>query len=561
MKSHIKFRPDRDLILAILTGIGGSLVALAMFFLSGYMVTQSALGAPLYALMVLVVSVKLFGFLRAIARYGERLLSHRTTFTMLRDVRVQFLKRFIPRGPHVYRKYSSSDLLSKMINKVEALQNIYLRVYYPPVVIGFTALIAAITLIYFSIAHAIIIVVSMLCSLWLVPWLSARRAYKLKRQVASEQRQLLTQFYDYKEGYEELARFNQSEDYYQDVLASLRQYDESQAKETRFLTMYDYILNIIAMIALFASLALGVMQVENGQLNVVYLTSIVLMMLTLFEQAVPMSNVAYYKADTDEALSDLNEILDYPVVEDNEHLMPSQKNVFEIENMNFSYLNQELPVLKNVNLTIHQGEKVAIIGPSGSGKSSLLQIMSGLYDIEQGEVLFNGQQVSHIIEDERYSAMNALLQTQQLFDGTIRYNLFSEQQDETLINVLESLNLDHLDIEQHISIDGSRLSGGEVQRLALARLFLKEANVWLLDEPTTALDEENTQNIMKLIQAHADTLVVATHDLQLLPQFDTIVVMMDGEIVEQGSYNALCKRDSYLSRILRNNDKTQTVKS
>ena len=96
MKSQIHFRKDKDLLLAILVGVVGGLVALAMFFLSGYMVTQSALGAPLYALMVLVVSVKMFGFLRAITRYIERLLSHRTTFTMLRDVRVQFLKKLIP---------------------------------------------------------------------------------------------------------------------------------------------------------------------------------------------------------------------------------------------------------------------------------------------------------------------------------------------------------------------------------------------------------------------------------------------------------------------------------
>lgn len=129
MKPQIRFRPDKDLILAILTGVIGSVVALAMFFLSGYMVTQSALGAPLYALMVLVVSVKLFGFIRAIARYGERLLSHKTTFTMLRDVRVQFLEKLIPRVPNLYRQYSSADLLTKMISKVEALQNIYLRVF------------------------------------------------------------------------------------------------------------------------------------------------------------------------------------------------------------------------------------------------------------------------------------------------------------------------------------------------------------------------------------------------------------------------------------------------
>ena len=127
MKSQIHFRKDKDLLLAILVGVVGGLVALAMFFLSGYMVTQSALGAPLYALMVLVVTVKMFGFLRAITRYIERLLSHRTTFTMLRDVRVQFLNKLFPAVPDVYRKFNSSDLITRMVSRVEALQNIFLR--------------------------------------------------------------------------------------------------------------------------------------------------------------------------------------------------------------------------------------------------------------------------------------------------------------------------------------------------------------------------------------------------------------------------------------------------
>ena len=138
MKPHIQFKIDKDLILSILVGVVGSLVALGMFFLSGYMITQSALGAPLFALMILIVSVKMFGFLRAIECYIERLLSHRATFTMLRNVRVQFFKKLLPVIPDVYRKFNSSDLIARMIGRVEALQNIYLRVYYPPVVIGIT---------------------------------------------------------------------------------------------------------------------------------------------------------------------------------------------------------------------------------------------------------------------------------------------------------------------------------------------------------------------------------------------------------------------------------------
>lgn len=553
MKPQIRFRPDKDLILAILTGVIGSVVALAMFFLSGYMVTQSTLGAPLYALMVLVVSVKLFGFIRAIARYGERLLSHKTTFTMLRDVRVQFLEKLIPRVPNLYRQYSSADLLTKMISKVEALQNIYLRVYYPPVVIGFTAIIAAVTLVYFSVIHAIVIIISMLCSLWLVPWLSAKRVGKLKQQVAQQQQTTITQFYDYKEGYAELDRFNNVEAYREDLMNALESYDKMQSKEARFLTLYDYMLNIIAMIAIFATLALGFIQVKEGQLNVVYLTSIVLMMLTLFEQTVPMSNFAYYKADTDEALNSLNDVLSYPVDQSKQSLVTKQSNVYNIRNVSFSYEHQEIPTLSNINLTVGKGEKVAIVGPSGSGKSTLLQIMSGLYDIDKGQVSLDGQNISQLDEDIRFEKLNVLLQSQQLFDGTLRYNMFSSKNDDVIQRVLTSLNLGYLDLEKTITLDGNTLSGGEVQRIALGRLFLKGSPIWLLDEPTTALDEDNTKQVMQLIDEQVETLVIATHDLKLLPYFDKIVVLIDGQIKEQGSYDELSHGNHYLSRLLKMN--------
>ena len=313
-----------------------------------------------------------------------------------------------------------------MISKVEALQNIYLRVFYPPVVIGFTAIIAAVTLVYFSVMHAIVIIISMFCSLWLVPWLSAKRVGKLKQQVAQQQQTTITQFYDYKEGYAELDRFNNVEAYREDLMNALESYDKMQSKEARFLTLYDYMLNIIAMIAIFATLALGFIQVKEGQLNVVYLTSIVLMMLTLFEQTVPMSNFAYYKADTDEALNSLNDVLSYPVDQSKQSLVTKQSNVYNIRNVSFSYEHQEIPTLSNINLTVGKG-KSSDCWTIWFRKSTLLQIMSGLYDIDKGQVSLDGQNISQLDEDIRFEKLNVLLQSQQLFDGTLRYNMFSSK--------------------------------------------------------------------------------------------------------------------------------------
>ncbi len=139
-----------------------------------------------------------------------------------------------------------------------------------------------------------------------------KKARTLKKHAANEQARFLNHFYDYKAGMDELRRFNQINHYRDNLMAKLNHFDKLQLKEQRFLTIYDFILNIIAMLSIFGSLVLGLIQINAGQLNIIYMTSIVLMVLTLFEQAVPMTNVAYYKADTDQALHDINEVISVP---------------------------------------------------------------------------------------------------------------------------------------------------------------------------------------------------------------------------------------------------------
>ncbi|WP_409481178.1 amino acid ABC transporter ATP-binding/permease protein [Staphylococcus aureus] len=556
MKTRLKFQVDKDLLLAIVVGVCGSLVALAMFFLSGYMVTQSALGAPLYALMILVVTVKLFGFLRAITRYVERLISHKATFTMLRDIRVQFFGKLVNVIPNVYRKLSSSDLISRMISRVEALQNIYLRVYYPPVVIGLTALVTVIVLAFISIGHALLIMVSMLFTLLIVPWLSSKKARTLKKHVANEQARFLNHFYDYKAGMDELRRFNQINHYRDNLMAKLNHFDKLQLKEQRFLTIYDFILNIIAMLSIFGSLVLGLIQINEGQLNIIYMTSIVLMVLTLFEQAVPMTNVAYYKADTDQALHDINEVISVPSTNGKNRLTDKYDatNIYEVKDASFKYWNQQTYVLSDINFNVNRGEKIAIVGPSGSGKSTLLQIMAGLYQLDSGSIRFENMDMFEIDDKDKFESLNVLLQSQQLFDGTIRQNLFTDEKDEAVQAIFKQLDLEHLALERQIDLDGHTLSGGEIQRLAIARMLLKDtASTWILDEPTTALDKQNSLKVMDLIEAHAETLIVATHDLTLLSRFETIIVMINGKIVEKGNYQQLLANQGALWNMIQYN--------
>ncbi|AYU56180.1 thiol reductant ABC exporter subunit CydC [Staphylococcus debuckii] len=559
-KRPIRFKLDKDLIFAIIVGIIGALVAIGMFFLSGLMISQAAQNAPLVALIILVVLVKMFGFIRALARYFERLFSHRTTFTMLRDVRVQFFSGLTKVVPDIYRKFRSSDLISRMVSSVEALQNIYLRVYYPPVVIGLTALITVVVLFKFSFAHALLLFFSMAVSLGVLPWLSAKRARVLSERASEDESRFLSRYFDYKEGYGELQRFHQATAYRRSLADVLMRYSQRQRSEQRFLTLYDFALDLVSMISLFLCVWLGIIQVQNGNMDVVYLTSIVLMLLTLFEQAVPMSNVAYFKADTDQAIMNISEVLnDVPESADAAERTGSTgentaHHLMDIDQVSFKYWNQFSNVLKDIDLHIQEGEHLAIIGPSGSGKSTLMQVMAGLYQTETGEALLNGRNIYDLSEAEKAEQLNVMLQHQQLFDGTIRDNLLSDADDTSMRQVLDELGLQHVSLDYEVTLAGTGLSGGELQRVCLARLFLKNAPIWLLDEPTRSLDWDNSEALMQRIFNQSETLIVATHDLELLPRFDRIAVMIEGVIVEAGTYQALMEQQGYLYEMVTLNE-------
>lgn len=256
-----------------------------------------------------------------------------------------------------------------------------------------------------------------------------KKARTLKKHAANEQARFLNHFYDYKAGMDELRRFNQINHYRDNLMAKLNHFDKLQLKEQRFLTIYDFILNIIAMLSIFGSLVLGLIQINAGQLNIIYMTSIVLMVLTLFEQAVPMTNVAYYKADTDQALHDINEVISVPSTNGKNRLNDKYDatNIYEVKDASFKYWNQQTYVLSDINFNVNRGEKIAIVGPSGSGKSTLLQIMAGLYQLDSGSIRFENMDMFEIDDKDKFKSLNVLLQSQQLFDGTIRQNLFTDE--------------------------------------------------------------------------------------------------------------------------------------
>ncbi len=553
-KLKIKF--DKDFYLSIVIGVFGMLTALGMFALSGYMISKSALGTPLYALMILIVSIKLFGFVRAITRYFERLYSHRSTFTMLRDIRVNLFNQLIPIVPNVFRKYRSSDLLTQMVNHVERLQNILLRVYYPPIVIIITTVITILVMINFNIYAGVIIGLSMLMSVIIIPYLSAKRAESLAESVQQSEETYVAEYFDFEKGRSELKRFQQYRAFKEKVLNKQYQYEDKKYKEQKFLSSYDFMLNLSSMVSIWCMTILCIWQIQEGVLNAVFFASILMITITLFEQAIPMTNVAFYKADTERSLKNIEEVINQSFE------LPQERSVqnhalYKAENVMFKYDFQERETLSQINFEINKGDHVAIIGPSGSGKTTMLNILMGLYSVNDGTLSYKNEQLSHVIQEDYVNEINTMLQHNHYFEGTVRENLLIEVEDELMTNVLAAVNLNHLNLDQQLTKNAENISGGERQRLSLARLLLRKAQIWLLDEPTASLDEENEENVMNLLLNKDDTIVIVTHNLKYLQNFDHIIVMNEGHIIEQGSYSQLIKEQGYLYKVIQYNEQLE----
>ncbi|WGZ94172.1 MAG: ABC transporter ATP-binding protein [Candidatus Thiothrix putei] len=228
------------------------------------------------------------------------------------------------------------------------------------------------------------------------------------------------------------------------------------------------------------------------------------------------------------------------------------------DNITFAYGNKP-PVLRNVNLTIQAGQKIALVGASGGGKSTFVQVLLGLYQPQQGQLYFDGIPVTEIGLDVVREHVATVLQQPALFNDTVRANLTLGRTlaDEQLWEALRIAQLDDTIREQAQGLDtvvgrqGMRLSGGQRQRLAIARMILSNPSVVILDEATSALDtatEQKLHTAMSEFLQGRTTLIVA-HRLSAVRQADHIFVFDDGGISEQGSHQELLEQDGLYRKL------------
>ena len=238
---------------------------------------------------------------------------------------------------------------------------------------------------------------------------------------------------------------------------------------------------------------------------------------------------------------------------------PAPLSEIHIEDISFSYENKE--VLQSVSLTVKRGEKIAFVGESGSGKSTLAKILVGLLKYDKGNILFDDEPLKKISLESLYEKVSYLSQDTPVFDGTIKENLvFDREVSETDIHVcLEKTHLLSMlaaldkGVETRIGEKGTCLSGGEKQRLALARLWFDNSDIVILDEATSALDNVTEGIVMKnvLEQIKHATVIAVAHCLTSIREFDRIIVFRNGKIVGNGTFDELLRHNSYFFDLYR----------
>ena len=230
-------------------------------------------------------------------------------------------------------------------------------------------------------------------------------------------------------------------------------------------------------------------------------------------------------------------------------------DVGEIAIKNLSFQYGERKIIDDLSLSIKKGEKIAFVGESGSGKSTLIKILLGLLKYNQGKVRLGDMELSGICLNNLYDRVSYLSQDAPVFDGTIKENLVFEKKvsEEQMLGALSEVQLSHLvenlaeGLNTEIGEKGTCLSGGEKQRLALARLWFEDSELVILDEATSAMDNLTEENVMKsVMQKMKDKTVIAiAHRLNSIAGFDRIILFKEGRIVGQGTFEELLHTDSY----------------
>jgi len=497
-------------------------------------------------------AIRAFAIARTGGRYLERLVTHEATLRFLSGLRVWFYEQVEPLAPAGLQHYRGGDLLSRIGADIDALDNLYLRTLVPMAVAGATALLAFAFLSLYSVPMAAINLVFLTLAGAAVPLLTGRLASRPGAALVETGSRLRTAVVDNVQGMAELVVFGADQ-------AQLREADRlsgeliaDQERMSRVAGLGSASLGLLTNLAVWLVVLLGSILVRRGEVPALDLPMFALVVLGSFEAVAALPQAYQYLGHTLAAARRIFAVIDGPVpIPEPTGASPAPSDhALRFRDVSFRYADDAPWVLDSVELQIPEGHRIAVVGPSGSGKSSLVNLLLRFWDCGPGEISLGGHALREYRSEDLRRLFSVVPQHMHLFNATIRDNLLlaNPQADDAQLHSAAAAAHIHEHIaglpdgyDSYVGEAGLKLSGGQARRLAIARALLKDAPILILDEPTEGLDAATERRVMDSLftAAAGRSLVLITHRLTGLEHMDEIVVMDQGRIVERGTHRSL----------------------
>ena len=543
--------------LVVVLGILSTVSGAALMYVSGFLISKSSLRiGNILMLQVPTVLTRTFSLSQSTFAYLQRLTSHNLVLGIIEKMRSRVYKILEPHALKLKKEYKSGDLLGLIAEDIEHLQNIYLKTIFPSIV-SLVLYVIFVTLMFgYDMSYAILATLFGLFIIFIVPFASltfTRRNFQVMKEAKYD---LYKNFTSAIFGISDWISSNRVNDF-------MNEYQEKETrllkKETKikiFVHFRENLVNFIAGLTVFYMIYSCWNMTLNDSIENVYIASFCMMALSVMSVSVMTSESVAHIPGYEVSIKRVKDFYanEQDDVDIDKALQNKEGNVIDIENVTFAYENGK-NVLDDISLSIKKGEKVAILGRSGVGKSTLVKLLTGTYTDYTGSISVLGKVPTEKMLGTKISLLN---QKPYLFDMTIRENLKlalldkkeEVTDDEINSKIEESLEKSQLTrliselpegINTNVFETGSRFSGGERQRIAFARTLIQNNELLLLDEPTVGLDPKTEHELLKTIfETNRDkTIVWITHHLNSIKYMDRIIFIKDGKVEMNGTHKEL----------------------
>jgi ATP-binding cassette, subfamily C, bacterial CydC len=574
-----------EVLLSVLLGTAAVASGIGLIGTSAYLIARAALHPSIAVLEVAIVGVRFFGIVRAGFRYMERLVSHSVNFRLLAQIRVWFYRALDPLAPARLADYHSGDVLNRAIGDIETLENFYVRGVAPSLI----ALLVTAGMVLFvgqyDLKFSGVLVIGYLMSGLGIPLLIYSLSRIPGRAYIRSRAELSSIIVDGIQGMNELIVFNQSGKQLDKVRAASQELEDTQIKLAWTGGLSGALGVLLNGLTVLGVIYLAIPLINSGynshatsftgSMNGWNLAVLVLMTMASFEGVIPLSSAAQNLESALQAARRLFDLVGGKPFKVKERVLDTNSTplsavsvpagTLSIHNLTFSYQPNSPPALLDFSLELAPGQRIAIVGENGSGKTTLVNLLLRFWDYQVGSVEWDGNDLHQYEVEEIRSKLSVISQKTYLFSSTVRANLLlarTKALEDDLLRALEKAGLSEWlsslpdGLDTWIGEHGLRMSGGERQRLAIARSLLQDAPLIILDEPTVHLDPILENDVLKTlfevvlpVTGQGKSMLWITHRLKGMEKMDEIIVLKNGSIIERGTHAQLLENHGYYARL------------